>query len=109
MLSVSLTAPPSLVECKHWGGRTHLRRSVWATAFDSQVYLKTQHVLLLVAADTVLVVVRREGPGDAAGLVRVINRRLVRDVILGAVVHGDLGVCTGTQHVWRTAIMHNDT
>lgn len=61
--------------------------------------LKTQNVLLLISAASILVVVRREGPGDAAGLVGIIDRRLVRAVVLGAVVHGDLGVCAGTQHV----------
>lgn len=74
--------------------------------------LKTQKVLLLISAASVLVVVRREGAGDAAGLVRIIDRRLVRAVVLGAVVHGDLGVCAGTQHVWdaqtRTAMTTNN-
>lgn len=112
MLSVSPTAPPSLVECKHWGRRTRPQAiSGGATAFEFWVY-PTPAVLLLISAGSVLVVVRREGAGDAAGLVGIIDGGLVRDVVLAAVVHGDLGVSTGTQHVWdkqtRTAVMQND-
>lgn len=57
-------------------------------------------LLPLVSTRSILVVFRRKGAGDAASLIWVVHWRLVWGVVLCAVVHGNLGVYTGTQHVW---------
>lgn len=56
-------------------------------------------VVPLITTHSILVVVRGEGPRDATGLVRIVHGRLVRGVVLGAEVHGHLGVSAGAQHV----------